>query len=60
MVDMYSIDTWIGLGLNKRRGWFIIFVRAQDVFYWNKHISSSKCQHKLAYNVSGLILVCPH
>jgi hypothetical protein len=27
-----------------------------DVFYLNKHISSGKCEHKLAFNVSGLIL----
>ncbi len=40
MADMYR---WIGLGLNKRG--FIIFVRAPDVFYWNKHISSDKCKH---------------
>ena len=25
---------WIGLGLNKRRGWFLIFVRPPDLFYW--------------------------
>ncbi len=61
-----KVDNWhvrIGLGLNKRRWWFLNFYKGWDVFYWNKPISSGncepissgKCEHKLADNVSGLI-----
>ncbi len=40
-------------------GGFWIVVIAPDDFYWNNRISSGKYEHKLAYNVSGLILSVP-
>jgi hypothetical protein len=53
MVDMCGM--WMGLGLNMRRWWFLIFKVSWDVFHLNKPISSRKCEHKLAYNVGGAI-----
>ncbi len=47
-----------GFGLSVAGG-FRIFVRAPDIFYWDKLISSGKCEHRLAFNVRDLSLSVP-
>jgi hypothetical protein len=51
----YFWYVWIYVGINTRRWWFMNFKVSPEAFHWNKPISSGKCEHKLAYNVSGLI-----
>jgi hypothetical protein len=40
-------------------GGFRVFKVSPEAFYSNKPISFGKCEHKLAYNVSGFILSVP-
>ncbi len=51
----------MGLGLKtvSVAGGFCIFLRVPDFFYWNKPISPGKFEHRLAYNVIGLISSVP-
>ncbi len=51
----------MGLGLNtvSVAGGFCIFLMVPDVFYWIKPISPRKFEHRLAYNVIGLISSVP-
>ncbi len=52
---------WMDLGLNtvSVAGGFCIFLRIPDVFYGNKPLSPGKFEHRLAYNVTGLISSVP-
>ncbi len=50
----YGWHVWIGLGLNKHRAVFE-FWSVSRCFHLNKPISSGKCEHKLAYYVSGAL-----
>ncbi len=53
----YGWHEWMGLGLNKHRGWFLyFFLRVPDVFYWHTRFS---CDCELTYKVSCLFLSVP-